>query len=88
MAGIIDTVKLAGTLIFAIPAAIAGLEFLLVRGNTPVGVALLGLAVSLVLIQHYLTMPTDIPGLIVQRVVGSIAKEPDSESEPEPDRID
>lgn len=84
MAGIIDTIKLAGTLVLAIPAALAGLDFLLLRGQTGVGVALIGLAVGLVVIQHWLTMPTDIPELVASRVVGTVTKEPDSD--PDDDR--
>lgn len=82
MAGIIDTIKLAGVLIFAIPAALAGLEFVFVRGQTVVGVILLGLAIGLVLVEQYLTLPTDIPGLIIKRVVGSVSKKPDDDSKP------
>ncbi|SER24382.1 DUF7533 family protein [Natrinema salaciae] len=84
MAGIIDTIKLAGTLVFAIPAALAGLDFLLVRGETAVGAALIGLAIGLVVVQHWLTMPTDIPELLVKRVVGTVTKEP--EADPDDDR--
>ncbi|WP_121741606.1 DUF7533 family protein [Natronorubrum halophilum] len=80
MAGIIDTIKLAGVLVLAIPAALAGLELLLVRGETLVGGVLLVLAVLLVLIQQRLTMPTDIPELAAKRVVGTVTSEPDAES--------
>ncbi|WP_254762137.1 DUF7533 family protein [Natrinema marinum] len=84
MAGIIDTIKLAGTLVLALPAGLAGLDFLLLRGQTAVGVALLALAVGLVAIQHWLTLPTDIPELLAKRVVGTVAKE--SETDPDDDR--
>ncbi|RQG96401.1 DUF7533 family protein [Natrarchaeobius chitinivorans] len=79
MAGILDTIKLAGVLVLAIPAALAGLEFLLVRGETVTGSVLIGLAVALVLVQRRLTMPTDVPGLIAKRI-GSAAT-PDTKSE-------
>jgi hypothetical protein len=81
MTGIIDTIKLAGALVFAIPAALAGIDFLFVRGETAIGIALIGLAVGLVAIQHWLTMPTDIPELLAKRVVGTVAEDP----EPDPD---
>lgn len=84
MAGIIDTIKLAGTLVFALPAAFAGLDFLLVRGETGIGVALIGLAIGLVAVQHWLTMPTDIPEMLAQRVAGTVVKEP--ETDPDDDR--
>ncbi|MFA9417199.1 hypothetical protein [Natrinema sp. HArc-T2] len=83
MAGIIDTIKLAGTLVLALPAAIAGLELVLIRGQTTFGVALIGLAVGLVAIQHWLTLPTDIPELLAKRFVGAITKDPDPDSEDE-----
>lgn len=81
MAGIIDTIKLAGTLVLAIPAALAGLDFLIVRGQPAVGAILLGLAIGLVVVQHVLTTPTDIPELLAKRVVGTVTKEPESESD-------
>jgi hypothetical protein len=82
MAGIIDTIKLGGTLVLALPAAIAGLELLL-GGRTTVGAALVGLAVGLVVVQHWLTLPTDVPELLLGRIVGAVAKEPESEPDDE-----
>ncbi len=79
MAGIIDTITFAGTLILAVPAALAGLE-LVARGNTVVGATLVGLAVGLVVLERYLTSPTDLPGLLAKRVVGAVVKKPDTES--------
>ncbi|QRV13704.1 hypothetical protein JMJ58_12140 [Haloterrigena salifodinae] len=87
MAGIIDTIKLAGTLVFALPAAMAGIQFL-IDGNTLVGATLLTLAVLLVVVQHWLTMPSDIPELAVKRVVGSIASDPEAESDDDRDVVD
>ena len=58
MAGIIDTVKFAGVLVLAIPAALAGLEFLLVRGEPLIGGALLVLATVLVLSKRLLPSPS------------------------------
>lgn len=79
MAGIIDTIKLAGVLVLAIPAALAGLELLLVRGETFAGGALLALAVLLVVVERRLTTPDDVPGLVATRLLGSVVKEPESE---------
>ncbi|QLG49474.1 DUF7533 family protein [Natrinema halophilum] len=81
MAGIIDTIKLGGTLVLALPAAIAGLE-LVMSGQTNYGVALIALAIGLVVVQHWLTLPSDIPELLAKRVVGTVTKES------EPDRED
>ncbi len=83
MAGIIETIKFAGTLVLALPAALAGLDLLLFRGQTAFGVALIALAVGLVVVQHWLTTPTDVPELVAERVVGTVAKEPDSEADDE-----
>lgn len=81
MAGIIDTIKLAGTLVLAIPAALAGLEFLIVRGEPLVGIVLLGLAVALVLVQEYVPLPSDLPGLVAKRFAGTVTKEPETDEE-------
>lgn len=81
MAGIIDTIKLAGTLVLAIPAALAGFEFLVVRGEPLVGIVLLGLAVALVLVQKYVPFPSDIPEMVAKRFVGSVTKEPETDEE-------
>ncbi|MDS0476629.1 hypothetical protein [Natrinema sp. 1APR25-10V2] len=82
MAGIIDTIKLAGTLVLALPAALAGVQLLL-DGQTNFGVALVALAVGLVVVQHWLTLPTDIPELLAKRVVGTVAKEPETDPDDE-----
>ncbi|WP_440770755.1 DUF7533 family protein [Natronorubrum sp. DTA28] len=81
MTGIIDTIKLAGTLVLAIPAALAGLEFLLVRGETATGAILLVLAVTLVIVQQRVTLPSDIPGLVAKRVAGSVTSDSDAEQD-------
>ncbi|KDE58063.1 hypothetical protein EL22_07415 [Halostagnicola sp. A56] len=81
MAGIIDTIKFAGILVFAIPAALAGLEFAFVRDEPLIGGALLVLAVGLVLFDRLLTMPSDVPTMVAKRVAGSVASEPDSDAD-------
>ncbi|ELY45195.1 DUF7533 family protein [Natronorubrum sulfidifaciens] len=83
MAGIIDTIKLAGVLVLALPAALAGLEFLLVRGETTTGAILLVLAVGLVVIQQRLTTPSDLPGVAAKRIVGTVTSDSDPESDEE-----
>ncbi|WP_312910130.1 DUF7533 family protein [Natronosalvus caseinilyticus] len=80
MGGLIDTIKLAGILVFAIPAGLAGLE-LAMRGNTLVGGALVGLAIMLVVIDHYLTTPGDIPGMVASRVAGKAVRDPEESEE-------
>ncbi|MFC4439416.1 MULTISPECIES: DUF7533 family protein [Natrialbaceae] len=81
MAGIIDTIKLAGILVLALPAALAGVEFLLVRGETVIGGTLILLAIGLVVIQRRLTLPSDIPTVLAKRVAGTVTKDGDGDSE-------
>ena len=88
MNSIIDTITLAGTLVLAIPAALAGLEFLLVQGETTTGALLLFLAVALVFVQHRLTTPSDLPGLVAKRVVGTVTSDPDAEADEDRDVVD
>ena len=75
MAGLIDTIKLASVLVLAIPAALAGLELLLVRGETLVGGALVGLAVALVVIQHRLELPTSLRSVVLNRVTDAATRD-------------
>lgn len=81
MAGILDTIKLAGVLVLALPAALAGIDLLLLRGETVTGSALIVLAVLLVVVQQRLTTPGDVPGLVAKRLFGSVVKEPESDAE-------
>lgn len=78
MAGIIDTIKLAGVLVLALPAAMAGLELLVVRGRPLPGAALVLLAVGLVVFQHRLTTPGDVPELVVKRIGSRLLGDGDS----------
>lgn len=89
MAGIIDTIKLAGTLVFALPAALAGVH-LLIGGRTFVGVVLIGLAAALLLVQHRLTTPGDVPGLVAKRAAGAVVEDSNADSDgdsEEPDDV-
>ncbi|RQH03370.1 DUF7533 family protein [Natrarchaeobius oligotrophus] len=79
--GIIDTIKLAGVLVFAIPAALAGLEFLLVRGEPVTGAILLGLSIALVVVQRRLSLPSP-REVVASRLTGSVdANEPSDADE-------
>ena len=75
MAGLFDTIKLVGVLVLAIPAALAGLEFLVVRGEVVVGGTLLVLAVALVAIHRFLSFPTGPKTAFVRYVTGSFASD-------------
>ena len=78
MVGLFDSIKLVGVLILAIPAALAGLELLFVRGEPVIGAALLVLATALVVGQHYLSLPTSVRGLLLNGVFGSTANRSES----------
>ena len=56
MASLTETVSLALTLVLAIPAALAGIELALVRGEPFVGAVLLVLAVALVVARQYVPL--------------------------------
>ncbi|WP_049921918.1 DUF7533 family protein [Halopiger djelfimassiliensis] len=81
MAGIIDTIKLAGTLVLALPAALAGLELAVVRGKPLYGGLLLALAIGLVVIQHRLTTPSDLPELAVKRLGSAVTANEETEAD-------
>lgn len=80
--GIIGLVQLAATLVLAIPVALLGLRFL-TRGEVLVGAAFLAIAAGMVLVEKYVVTPRDLPGLLAERVVGRVAKEPGSETDRE-----
>lgn len=81
MAGVIDTIELAAVLVLALPAALAGLELLLVRGQTAVGATLIGLAIALVLVKRWLTLPSDVPAVVAKRVAGAVRSDGDETNE-------
>jgi hypothetical protein len=80
--GIIGLVQLAATLVLAVPVALLGLQFL-TRGEALAGVAFLAIAAGMVAIEEYVLTPRDLPAAAVERVVGRVAKEPDTGSDRE-----
>jgi hypothetical protein len=74
--GILDTFGLAGSLIFALPLGIFGIDALL-RGETFLGAFCVVVAVAMVALPHYLTTPTDVVGGATQRVAGKAVKSPE-----------
>ncbi len=83
--GILDTVGLVGTLVFAIPAALLGVEFLAFGDRPVLGGVLVVVAVLMVALPRYVVTPGDLPtavaGEAIERVVDDPADEPESESE-------
>ena len=82
MSSITGLFGLAITLAFAIPVAMLGVQFL-GDGNTVVGAGFLGIAALMVLVNEYVASPGDIPGMLAGKVVGSVAKEPETETDEE-----
>ena len=79
--GLLETVGVAGSLVFAIPLGIYATERLL-GGETAVGGAFLLVAVLMVLLPKYLTTPGDLPGMAAERAVESaVADSEESEEE-------
>lgn len=73
--GILGTVGLAATVVFAVPVAMFGLD-LLTRGDTVAGLGFLGVAALMVLIGEHVTTPADVPGMVVERVADAVVEEP------------
>lgn len=78
--GILGLVGLAATLVFALPVAYLGVDMLL-SGNGLLGAGFLGLAALMIAIEEYLTTPGDVPAKLAERVVGTVAAEPDADEE-------
>jgi len=66
--GIMDTVGLAATLIFAVPVGIFGVEKLL-AGDPVLGGLLVLVAVLMVYLPQRLTTPTDLPAAVAGKAV-------------------
>lgn len=72
--GILGTIQLAGTLLFAIPIGLFGLEKLL-AGELVFGGSFLAIAVLMVVVQQYATTPADVPVGLAERVTGAVVKD-------------
>ncbi|MFC6725671.1 hypothetical protein ACFQE1_15105, partial [Halobium palmae] len=67
--GILDTVALAGSLVFAIPLGIYGVDALL-GGRTALGAFCLVVAAAMVALPHYLKTPSDLVTGAAKRATG------------------
>jgi hypothetical protein len=76
--GILEMVGSVAVLIFAIPAALAGVDLFL-AGNTLLGVGLVGAALAMVVAEKYVVRPSDLPTLLAEKLVGAVARPPDEE---------
>ncbi|GAA0248130.1 hypothetical protein ACFFQF_06735 [Haladaptatus pallidirubidus] len=78
--GILDTVSLAATLVFALPIGLLGIERL-IAGQTLFGGAFVAIAVLMVFLREWLTTPEDVPASAAKKVVGAVAKTDDDNDE-------
>ena len=81
--GILETVGLAASLVFAIPVGVAGVQFLL--GDQPaLGVVLVVVAILMVVIPRRVVTPDDVPGAVAERVASTALGE-DGDRDDDPD---
>jgi hypothetical protein len=76
--GILEMLGSVTTLIAVVPLAFAGTALLL-GGNLLVGLALLGVAVTMLGVDRYVTTPGDLPVLVATKLVDAIVRPPDEE---------
>jgi hypothetical protein len=72
-------VGLGATLMFALPAAMLGLEYLLVQGRPYAGGGLVVVAALMVLVEEHVTTPADLPTMVADRTLGRLAGSDDEE---------
>lgn len=77
--GIVDTVGLVATLIFAIPVGVFGVNRIL-SGQPILGGFLLVVAVLMVALPQRLTTPQDLPGEVAERTVGAVVADDEDDS--------
>jgi hypothetical protein len=78
--GIIGTLQLAATLVFAIPVAMLGVDFLL-RGRLLAGGGFLLIAVLMVAVEEYVTKPSDVPATAAETAAERAAEAVASDDE-------
>lgn len=76
--GILEMVGLAGTLVFALPLGIFGLDRLL-AGDALIGGVALAIAVAMIVVPRVVTTPDDAVGKVAEKTVGNAVKEPDED---------
>jgi len=76
--GILRLLGSVTILVLALPPALAGVE-LLFRGNLLVGGGLLGAALTMVVLDQYVTTPGDLPELVAGKLRDALVGSPDEE---------
>jgi hypothetical protein len=80
--GIVGMITQLGTVAIAATIGMMGLDFVF-RGQRLLGGGFVAFAVLMVLVEEYITTPDDVAGDLAASVVGTVAKEPESESDSE-----
>jgi hypothetical protein len=78
--GLLATIQLAATVVFAAPVGIFGLTRL-TGGDVLLGGGLVAVAIAMVALPQYLTTPGELPMKIIEAVVGRAVVTPDDDSE-------
>lgn len=78
--GIVETLGLVGSLVFAVPVGVAGVELLL-GGRAALGATLLVVAVLTVVVPRRVTAPADLPGTLAARVAERAVIDPEASGE-------
>lgn len=76
--GILDTIGLAGTVLFAAPVALFGAD-LLFRGDAVQGGMFLGIAALMILVPRYVRTPKDVASDAVEKTAERVVESDDGE---------
>jgi hypothetical protein len=76
--GILDTIGLAGSVLFAAPVALYGAD-LLVRGQTVMGTVFLAIATLMILVPRYVRTPKDVAADAVTGTTERLVESEDGE---------
>ena len=79
--GVLETIGLALTLVFALPVALLGLQFLVLDNRPLLGAGFLAIALLMIAVEQYVTTPTDLPGMVLGETVGKVVTMPGEEDE-------
>ena len=77
--GILDMIGIAGTLIFALPVGIFGVEQL-ATGQFGLGSALIGIAALMIILPQRLITPKQIPVAMSKRLIGIVGTSTEEQS--------
>jgi hypothetical protein len=85
--GIIGQVQLLATLVFAIPVGMFGAD-LLWKGQTTSGLVFVGIAILMVVVEEYVTRPTDVVTDKATQAASKVVKSPDEADSADDEVVD